>query len=149
MVDDFDTLDDGIGRSGLSFSPQDNSNLLTAAKWARFVGIVILSMCALGIISMIFNGNDLLMAISSGPGAIFGSVGLLMYLIIFAVAIFMGISLFQFGTNTMKAIRNGSGLAMSDGLKSLKNYFLVVGIFFAIYLAFMVFGILFFVIASL
>ena len=149
MIDDFDTLDGGIARTGLTLSPTDNGNLLAAAKWGRFISIVAFVFLGLGLISMLFSFSELSMLLSLGGMGGFGSVYLLFVILTIGISFFIVLMLFQFSSNAIKAVNSGSQTALTDSFRALKTYMAIFGVITAIYVALIVFVFLFSIIAAI
>lgn len=140
-MEDFETLDAGLGSANLALSPTDASNLRTAGKWGRFIAITGLVLIGIGIVSMLIFGSSLVamgsspeLAMLTGGAGSFFIVLLAFYGIIFAVSIYLYWQLLQFSTNAIKAADTGSQVAMTASFESLKTMFKITGIMVAIML---------------
>lgn len=121
----------------------DGGNTLKeAVRWSRFcaiVGIILLSLCVL---LVVFLGSAIVSALSRFMPAIEGLASLGAAILIVACLVGFGIGgvlvymLYQFSTLTRKGIEHQDQTAFSEGMKNLKNYFLISGIIAVISLLF-------------
>lgn len=139
-MEDYGTIDGGLGYTGLTLSTVDTNNLRTAGKWGRFIAISGLVVMGLAILLMLFFGGTMLTLMSmsemGGAGALGGTFLFVFYGVIFAISIFIYWMLFQFSSNAIKAADSGSPEAMAASISSLKTMLKVVGILWAVYLGF-------------
>ncbi|MEL6140736.1 MAG: hypothetical protein AAFU67_03880, partial [Bacteroidota bacterium] len=95
-----------------------------------FIGIFVIFM-------LIGGGSFLALAGSSmGPGIGLGAFFFIVYGIIFAIAIYCYVLLYRFSTNAIKAADTGNASAITEALKSLSQFWKVLGIITAIYIGF-------------
>jgi hypothetical protein len=136
MTEDFDTLDAGMGNTGLTLSSIDTANLRTAGKWGRFIAITGLAMIGFAMVSMLIFGGSMLATMGSsimgGSGAF--SLILVVYGLAFAVSIYLYWQLLQFSTNAIKAADQGNSAAMTASFTSLKTMFKILGVLLGILL---------------
>jgi Family of unknown function (DUF5362) len=130
-------LDQDVNKGEEGLSSQDMSNLLTAAKWSRFLGIVwfVLSgFMILGAIGMLTMGSALGSAMGGSGlmGAGFGIGIAIIYLIFAAPVFFLGLYMYRFGTRVKESQFSNNSYSMSEAFKNLKNYFQLSGILTAI-----------------
>jgi hypothetical protein len=120
----------------------DREYLFTAAKWARFLGIVglvvsgLLAIAAFFITSIMAALNPL-MAAQGGRNAFVGGMGTFMtviYLGIAAIYVFISLYLYNFGTKTKAAVLSNDAELLTEGLKNLKSFFRSIGIMTAVVL---------------
>lgn len=114
----------------------DGGNILReTVRWSRFlsiVGIIGLSLCLLGLLLV---GSAMLAAFSKLLPGLEGLESLGAALVILCALAFFGISgflvfmLYRFSTLTRKGIEQQDQVAFAEGMKSLKLYFLISGIF--------------------
>lgn len=152
MTEDYGTIDEGLGNTGLTLSTTDTNNLRSAGKWGRFIAISGLVVIGLAVLMMLFFGGTLLtmMSMSDTSGMGMGVLGstliFIPYAIIFAISIFVYWKLLTFSTNAIKAADSGSSQAMSASVSSLKSMLKIVGVLWALYLGLialsLVFGLL-------
>lgn len=134
-------------RTSQQSEPQLNINdlsklaLVGATKWAKFLAIFNLSIMALAIL---FISITVLALPYGGMG-----VGIIfMYIIMLGVAAIPLFFLYQFSTRTQNALYFGNENTLAEGFTSLRNYFLIQGIFAIIAIVFMIFGIIMMLIAG-
>jgi hypothetical protein len=109
----------------------DKTNLITAAKWAKILGIFMyVSTAIMGIallfmfILMLFFNNSELSVIVPLVGGVFG----LFFIGILVVYYFLARSLYNFGNYTKQAVSYSSQQAFSIGIKNLSTYFWITGL---------------------
>jgi Family of unknown function (DUF5362) len=139
-------LDQDVNKGEEGLSSQDMGYLLTAGKWARFMGIVTFVMTGfivLGAIGLLTMGSALGSAFGeSGLGAGFGFGIAIAYLLLAAPFFFMGLFMSRFGTRVKEGQYSGGTASMTDAFKNLKNYFQLIGILTAIFIGIYVLAIL-------
>ncbi|MEL6274116.1 MAG: hypothetical protein AAFQ37_11995 [Bacteroidota bacterium] len=137
MTDTNTPLDSGYG-DGISISRTDINYLRTAGKWGRFISIVGLAFIGIFVIFMLIGGGSFLALAGSsmGPGIGLGAFFFIVYGIIFAIAIYCYVLLYRFSTNAIKAADTGNASAITEALKSLSQFWKVLGIITAIYIGF-------------
>ena len=114
----------------------DGGHILTeTVRWSRFlaiVGIVGMSICLL---AFALAGTALLAALSKlAPGldALAGlgsAIIIVFFLVIFAIFGYVVYLLYQFSVLTRRAIDQQDQIILAAGMKCLKTYFLISGIF--------------------
>ena len=144
------TLDGGYG-TGVSLSVEDAANLRKAGKWARFVGIVGMVFTALGLIFVVgFSSTMMAMAglDDFGGGAGAGIFFIIFYGAMLAFGFYMVYLLYKFGAKAMEAVDANSSVATSESLFSLARFFKIYGVLMAIYIGFVLLGLIFAVIGG-
>jgi hypothetical protein len=135
-------LDQDVNRGEEGLSSQDIGYLLTAGKWAKFLGImgfIATAFIVLIAFSMFTMGSSL----ESLSGGVYGagfSSGLGLFYIVLAIPYFM-ISLFmyRFGTRTQEMqYQSTAAMSMTEAFKNLKNYFQYSGILVVIMIGFFI-----------
>ena len=149
MFDEFDTLDGGLGQSGLSVNTVSRAHLLAAAKWSRFIGIVLLAFAGLNLVQLVIGGGQL-----AGSGVLTSLLGvgsfILLIIVIYIAFLFaFGLTLYQFGSKTIGAIGSENQASLAEGFKSLRIYFSIIGVLVALFVALMVFSLLFVLIQTI
>ena len=105
------------------------------ARWSRFLSIVGIVAISLMAIVLALAGNGLLAAFSAlapsvaslaGMG---GAILILILLIVFAALGFMVFMLYRFSVLTRRGIDRQDQAAFTEGIKCLKIYFILSGIF--------------------
>ena len=131
-------LDQGLSATPNAggLSNEDKGYLWTAAKWARFLGIVGFVMTGFIVLAALFlmtMGSSLGSAL--GNRGVFGAFGAMIgvfYIVIAVVYFFISLYLFNFGKKTRLALQNENSSDLTEGLKNLKSYFSLLGIIMAI-----------------
>lgn len=131
-----DFLDHQLGSSSPQggLSSEDKSYLETAAKWAKFLGIVgfvftgLIVLAAFGMFAM---GSALSSAIPEGRGIMGSIIGPgvgLMYLALATPHFFISLYMYNFADKTKKALSSNNSEVLTEAFKNLKNYFRLMGI---------------------
>lgn len=121
-----DTLDQNIELESdkLKINNSIRENLLTTAKWARFLAIIgFVFTGILGLFSLVI----LISALASGVPLLIG-MGL-GYMIISVVMIFPGLYLIRFAASTEKGLGSNKQGEFDYGIQNLKSLFKFVGIY--------------------
>jgi Family of unknown function (DUF5362) len=131
-------LDQDVNRGEEGLSSQDMAYLLTAGKWARFMGIVSFVMTGfivLAGIGMMTMGSALGDAMGGGMlGSSFG-LGLgVIYLLMAAPFFFMALYMYRFGTKVKEGQYSGGTASITEAFKNLKSYFQLMGILTAVFI---------------
>jgi len=113
----------------------DGGNTLKeAVRWSSFCAIVFIVLLSLFVLLLLFVGSSIVATFSRFMPGIEGLAGLGAAILIVACLVGVGIAtvlvymLYRFSTMTRKGIEHQDQLAFSEGMKSLKNYFLISGI---------------------
>ncbi|NJB87066.1 hypothetical protein GGR26_002843 [Lewinella marina] len=136
MLENSTPLDREYGR-GPELLPQGAANLRKAGKWGRFLGV--LSMAGIGfflVVMVLFGGT--FMAVS-GLGAATGGGGfmtgvLVIYALVFLFLFYLSYLLYQFGSEAVAAVDNGSPQSVTDAFGALARLFKLYGILAIFYL---------------
>ena len=99
-------------------------NLDGAAKWAKIVSIMGLSLFGVVIIIVLFS-------LVLTPH-VFGILGFLFYVVILGVASLPYIFMYKFATQLKEALYTKRSETLEEGLGYLKSFFLIIGIFMII-----------------
>ncbi|MDF3026372.1 MAG: hypothetical protein K0S23_679 [Fluviicola sp.] len=121
-----DTLDQHIELDSdkLRINNSIKENLITAAKWARFLAVMAFVFTGImGIASLVI----LIAALSSGIPSLIG-MGL-GYMIVTIVFIFPGLYLIRFAGSTEKGLRSNKQGEFDYGIQNLKSLFKFMGIY--------------------
>lgn len=102
-------------------------SLDTIWRWASFfsiLGFIFIALIVIAgiVMSVVFSTLD------TGMGAGFGTIIMVIYIVLGAVYFYPILLLFKFSSWTKKAIRNSSSLDFSLALKNLKGHFQYIGI---------------------
>jgi hypothetical protein len=132
-------LDQDVNKGEEGLSAENMGYLLTAGKWAKFLGImgfIGTAFIVLAAFSMFAMGSSLAGLSGGLYGAGFGS-GLGSFYLIIAIPYFMiSLFLFRFGTRTAEMqYESTAAMSMTEAFKNLKNYFQYSGILVIIMLA--------------
>jgi hypothetical protein len=113
----------------------DGGNTLKeAVRWSRFCAIVFIVLLSLFVLLILFLGSTIFAAFSQLMPSLAGLAGMGAAILIVACLIGFGIAgvlvymLYRFSTLTRRGIEHQDQAAFSEGMKSLKNYFLISGI---------------------
>jgi hypothetical protein len=121
-----DTLDQHIELDSdkLRINNSIKENLITAAKWARFLAVMAFIFTGIiGIASLVI----LIAALSSGASYFIG-MGL-GYMILTIIFIFPGLYLIRFAVSTEKGLKSNKQGEFDYGIENLKSLFKFVGIY--------------------
>ncbi len=121
-----DTLDQHIELDSdkLRINNSIKENLITAAKWARFLAVMAFVFTGImGIASLVI----LIAALSSGVSYYIG-MGL-GYMILTIIFIFPGLYLIRFAGSTEKGLKSNKQGEFDYGIENLKSLFKFVGIY--------------------
>lgn len=143
MTSDFDTLDDGIGRVGLTLSMADKENLRSAGKWGRFLAIVTFVFLGLGLIGALFAGGTMMSVMTGSDMGGFGALSMVLYLLAFVFYGVIAYLVYEFSTKAIRAVDNDDQTAMTASFRALKRLYAIFGILTVITLGFYLFIILF------
>jgi Family of unknown function (DUF5362) len=135
-------LDQGVNKGEEGLSSQDMGYLLTAGKWAKFLGImgfIGTAFIVLVAFSMFAMGSSL----EGLSGGLYGSgfsAGLGLFYIVLAIPYFMiSLFLFRFGTRTQEMqYESTAAMSLTEAFKNLKNYFQYSGILVVIMIVFFI-----------
>ena len=128
---------------GSGLSSEDKNYLHSAARWARFLGIV-------GFVGTAFMLIATLLIMVLGLGSVFSALtadspyggiakGMASFMTIFLLGIvvlyfFMSLYMYNFGTKTKLAVEQDDSTTMTEGLKNLKSLFKLWGIVAAVFI---------------
>ena len=145
-------LDQGLNTSSnQGLSPEDRDYLETAAKWAKFLGImgfIFTALIVLGAFSVMTIGSSFGSAMPPGSpfaGGMFG-VGLgIFYLVLALPYFFISLYMYNFAEKTKAGLYSSNSEIMTLAYKNLRNYFRLSGILIlamiVIYILIIIFGI--------
>jgi hypothetical protein len=138
----------------LQIDPTAAMHLKEAAMWARFLGIVGFIVAGLLTIVALFAGTIFTALMRTNPygsASITGGVGgfiTVVYLIIAAIAFFLALLMFRFGSRTKVALLTNDQSSLNGGFSSLKILLRVYGIVTIIYLGFLALALIFGVVGA-
>lgn len=110
----------------------DSGNMLEeATKWAKFLAIVYFVCIGIGVLVTAFSSALIIQAIATMMPEFASVGGVIVGVIIIALIIFtyLTILMYRFATQVKQGILNRDQALFNDGVKNLKNYFLIYGIF--------------------
>lgn len=126
-----------------------HSHLKETAMWAKFLAIAGFVMSILIAVAAVFAGtmfNKLTASLPgggvSGTNMMAGGMIMMVYLIVAAVAFFMSLFLFRFGTKMQAALKVNDQETFNLSFQNLKIYHRFAGIITIIYLAIVVLAVL-------
>lgn len=123
--------------------------LAEAARWARFLAILGFVFLGLGVITSLFMLAGAGTGIAMSGGGFLPGQGLMLgvfYLVILAIYFFPIYFLYQFGTNTRRALDDNNQPALTEALRFLRSHYRFLGIAAIVVLALyglMILGVLF------
>lgn len=136
-MDNNEILDQGFRSSEMhnNLSSMDKDYLKTAAKWAKFLGIMGFIFTGIIIFAglMMFTMGSYMM--SSFPsntnfsGGMFGAGLSFLYLMIALPYFFISLYMYRFSTKTQAALHSSNDMLMTEAFKNLRNYFRLMGFF--------------------
>jgi hypothetical protein len=134
--------DNSMDKTGLVVNEQMKKDLLTAAKWGKFLSIMgfistgFMVLAALGMTAM--TSNPAFRQVGMSPMVI-----VLMYLFIAGIYFTMSYLLFQFSNKTKMAVIETNTMSLQEGFKALANLYKFAGILtiitIALYFLFIIF----------
>jgi hypothetical protein len=110
----------------------DSGNMFNEiSRWAKFIAIVCFICIGIGILTLAFSSAVLIQVFGSYMPELAGAGGLLVGVIIIALILFTYITilLYRFATLVKQGIERRDQTLFNDGLRNLKNYFLINGVF--------------------
>ncbi len=110
----------------------DSGNMFNeATRWAKFISIVYFVCIALGILVLAFSSAVFIQLFSQAMPELGAFGGLLIGIVILVLLIFTYITilLYRFATQVKQGLLTRDQAMFNDGLKNLKNYFLIYGVF--------------------
>ncbi len=126
------TLDDNL-TDDLTLDDSAKQNLLTAAKWGKFLAILGFIGIGLMVVAAFFMGSIFRMSgmndVSPMPLGNMTSMITIMYLIIAVIYFFPVWYLFKFSENAKKAVLNNQQMSVTEAMNYLKRMFKFMGVF--------------------
>lgn len=116
-----------------------------AAKWAKFISIVIFIGIGLVLLGLVMAGPRGLERALRESMPVYAEQGERVYyavLIVMAIYTYITILLFRFATLTKQAIQTQNQALFTDGLRHLKRYFLIHGVFALVSIVYNIFGVI-------
>ena len=114
----------------------DGGNILReTVRWSRFLSIVGIVGLTIGALALLLAGSTLLAAFSrlsaglEGLASMGGAIVIVACLIVFAIFAYIIFMLYRFSTLTRKAIDQQDQALFAEGMKCLKIYFIINGVF--------------------
>lgn len=130
---------------GIEIDFDSGSKLNEAARWAKFISIVIFIGIGLVLLAMLIAGPAGLEAAFSEAKLPYAGQGDKIYyavLIVMAIYTYITILLYRFATLTRQAIQMQHQGLLTEGLRHLKRYFLIHGVFAILSIVYNVFGLI-------
>jgi hypothetical protein len=110
----------------------DSGNMFNeSSKWAKFIAIVYFVCIGLSVCGLALSSTFLIQTFGTLMPELASAGGLIVGIIITALAIFTytTILLYRFAMQIKQGVYNRDQATFNSGLKNLKNYFVVYGIF--------------------
>jgi len=143
-MENTNVLDSDLGSSGMKITPEIKLYLEEAAKWAKFISIVVFILAGLyGIIALLGMISGM-----AAAGQLGGGVGVLIFYLVFfiiyaAIMIMVGLYLYRFADSIKMSLVNNNQQLLTKAMLNLKRYFKLIGILIIVLLVFMVLGMIF------
>ncbi|WP_315822001.1 DUF5362 family protein [Paraflavitalea speifideaquila] len=101
-----------------------------ASKWAKFIAIICFIGIGIGILLLAVSSAYLLQALSTimPQLATVGGLAITVIIVVLILYTYITILLYQAATLLKQGIRTQDQAVFNDGLKNLKNYFLITGV---------------------
>lgn len=110
----------------------DSGNMFNeSSRWAKFLAIIYFVIIGLCVLALAFSSAVIVQVFGTAMPELGSVGGLLIGVIIIALIIltYITILLFRFATQVKQGIYNRDQALFNDGLKNLKNYFVIYGVF--------------------
>lgn len=110
----------------------DSGNMFNeSSRWAKFLAIIYFIIIGLCVLALAFSSAVIVQVFGTAMPELGSVGGLLIGVIIIALIIltYITILLFRFATQVKQGIYNRDQALFNDGLKNLKNYFIIYGVF--------------------
>lgn len=126
---------DHLSELDLQLDGEVRQQLYTAAKWARFISIIIFIGCAIMLIfgiaggAVIINAFRRLGTFSDLFGGSGGTLFVVIIVLVVAVVVFVYYFLFHFAAKIKNALLGESTADLNAGLKSLRIFFIITTAF--------------------
>lgn len=123
----------------------DSGNMFNeATRWAKFIAILYFVCIGLCVLVLAFSSAVLIQAFGTIMPELASVGGLIIGIIIIALIIFTYITIlmYRFAMQVKQGILNRDQALFNDGLKNLKNYFLIYGVFTLLALVLNIVGII-------
>ncbi|WP_276484492.1 hypothetical protein [Paraflavitalea pollutisoli] len=130
---------------GLEVDFDSGSKFNEAARWAKFIAIVIFIGIGLVLVSMLVAGpNGLESTFREAMPQYAGQGDKIYYavLIVMAIYTYITILLYRFATLTRQAIQTQNQGLLTEGIRHLKRYFLIHGVFAILSIVYNIFGLI-------
>lgn len=116
---------------GLQVDYDSGNTFREAGRWANFVSIIFFVCIGIGILVMAFSGAVFTRAMSVYMPELAGMGGLVIGVVIIVLIIFTYITilLYRFANLVRQGIEQQNQAVFNDGIRHLKNYFLINGVF--------------------
>lgn len=130
---DIDNILDDSTAPGTSLIINDaiRSFLAESARWGKFLSIMGFVFLGLAVLGILLGGGALL---ASGMGGMFGTLGVLIYLLILGISAIPIYYLYNFSTKMQVALKEDNQSFFRDAFENHKSMFKFYGIFMAIIL---------------
>lgn len=121
----------------------DSGNMFTeATKWAKFLAIIGFIFIGIFALTLALAGAAMVQGFSTYMPELAGFGGLIIgiFILILLICTYLTILLFRFTALVKQGIETQNQVTFNSGLKNLKNYFLIYGVFTLILLVLNVVG---------
>lgn len=116
---------------GLEVDFDSGNKFNEASGWARFIAIVIFVGIGLSLLSLLLLGAAFTRIVQEAM-PVYGQMGNLLFgviLVVLAIYTYLTILLYRFANLVKQGIQSQDQGLFNDGLRNLKNYFLIQGVF--------------------
>ena len=115
----------------LQLDDDSGNQLKEAAKWSRFISIIYFVGIGLGVLAVAFGSTAMSKVFEEAMPALPGMAGIFVGIMVVVLIIFtwFTILLYRFATQTREGIVRQDQELFNAGIKSLKNYLTVMGVF--------------------
>lgn len=126
---------DHLSEMDLQLDGEVRQQLYTAAKWARFISVIVFIGCAIMLIfgvaggAAIINAFQRLGTFSDLFGGFGGTLFVVIIVLVVAVVVFVYYFLFHFAAKIKNALLGESTAELNAGLKSLRIFFIITTVF--------------------
>ena len=123
----------------------DSGNMFNeSSKWAKFIAIIYFVIIGLCVLALAFSSAVIVQVFGAAMPELGAAGGVLIGVIIIALIIltYITILLYRFATQVKQGIHNRDQVLFNDGLKNLKNYFLIYGVFSLLALVINIIGVI-------
>ena len=126
----------------LQLDDDSGNQLKEAAKWSRFISIIYFVCIGFGVLGLAFATGSISEIFEKAMPGLESFAGVIVGIIVVALIIFTWSTtlLYRFSTQTREGIMRQDQELFNSGMKSLKNYLTIMGIFTVLGLLFNIFS---------